>query len=345
VFLEGACPLRLSTLIIAGAGLSLSASVPCARNERPRVTSLRFAVSHMRARMKPKSRFLTGAACTKIGLGTNILLTVLKLWAGLAARSQALVADGINSLSDIVVSSVVYIAYKISREPADDNHPYGHGNAETIAGLTVSIGVIATGGVLAYGAVHSLSAGVRMPPTWLALYAAAASIVIKEALHRYTLFVADAEHSPGLKSSAKDYRSDVLASGAAFLGILGAHLGFPLLDPFAGLVIAALIIRMGIIVLAENVHILMAGAPTSGITEDVLQTVKSFKEVLSVPRIRLQRLGGRYVVNLDIAVDGRISVAEGHRIAESVRDRCLMVHERVSEVIVHVDPYRPKREE
>jgi cation diffusion facilitator family transporter len=294
--------------------------------------------------MNAKSRFMTGQSCTKIGLGTNVLLTLLKLWAGFTAKSQALIADGINSLSDIVVSTVVYLAYKISRQPADEDHPYGHGNAETIAGLVVSVGVIVTGAIVAYSAVTSLLAGVHEVPSRLALYAAAFSILIKEALYRYTSAVAEAEHSPGLKASSKDYRSDVFASSAAFFGIIGAQLGIPLLDPFAGLIIAALIVRMGILVLAENVHILMVGAPTSGITEDILVTVKSFDEVLGVPRIRLQRMGGSYVVNVDIAVDGKISVAEGHRIAESVRDRCLYVHGRVSEVIVHVDPHRPVKE-
>jgi cation diffusion facilitator family transporter len=288
---------------------------------------------------------MTGQACTKVGLGTNVLLTVLKLWVGVAAASQALIADGINSLADIFVSAVVYLAYKISRRPADEDHPYGHGNAETIAGLVASVGVMATGAILAYGAVTTLLAGVYSAPERMALYAAAAAILIKEALHRYTIRVAEAEHSPGLEASAKDYRSDVLASVAAFTGIIGARLGFPLLDPLAGLVIAALIIRMGILVLAENVHILMAGAPTSGIKEEILETVNSFKEVLDVPRIRLQRMGGKYVVNVDIAVDGKISVTEGHRIAESVRDRCMEVHSRVSEVMVHVDPHRPDGEE
>jgi cation diffusion facilitator family transporter len=294
--------------------------------------------------MNGTSTFLTGQTCTKVGLGTNVFLTIRKLWAGFTARSQALVADGVNSLSDIAVSSVVYLAYRISRTPADKEHPYGHGNAETIAGLAVSAGVVVTGGVVAYGALTTLLAGVPVVPSRLALYAAALSIVIKEVLYRYTLFVAEAEHSPGLKSSAKDYRSDVLASSAAFFGIVGAQLGLPLMDPVAGLVIAALIVRMGILLLAENVHILMAGAPTSGIADEILDTVKSFGGVLAVPRIRLQRMGGSYVVNIDIAVDGRISVDEGHAIAESVRRRCLEVHKRVSEVIVHVDPHKPEIE-
>lgn len=295
--------------------------------------------------MNAKSRFMTGQACTKVGLGTNVLLTVLKLWAGITAGSQALIADGINSLSDIVVSSVVYLAYKISREPADKEHPYGHGNAETIAGLAVSVGVVATGAVVAYSSATTLLAGVHTVPGRLALYVAAFSIVIKEILHRYTRVVAETEHSPSLKASAKDYRSDVLATSAAFFGIVGARLGLPLLDPVAGLVIAALIVRMGILVLKENVYILMAGAPTSGITEEVLGTVRSFDGVLGVPQIRLQRMGGSYVVNVDITVDGKIPVAEGHGIAESLRRRCLEIHERVSEVIVHVEPYRREPEE
>ena len=294
--------------------------------------------------MNGTSRFFAGQTCTKVGLGTNVFLTVLKLWAGFTARSQALVADGVNSLSDIAVSSVVYLAYRISREPADKEHPYGHGNAETIAGLAVSVGVVVTGGVVAYGALTTLLDGVLAAPSRLALYAAAISIVIKEALYRYTIVVAEAEHSPGLKASARDYRSDVLASSAAFFGIVGAQLGLPLMDPVAGLVIAALIVRMGILLLAENVHILMAGVPTSGITDEILETANSFGGVIAVPRIRVQRMGGSYVVNIDIAVDGRISVAEGHEIAESVRRRCLEVHRRVSEVIVHVDPYRPEVE-
>jgi cation diffusion facilitator family transporter len=291
--------------------------------------------------MAEKSWLYTGRTCTKVGLATNILLTVVKLWVGFTARSQALVADGVNSLSDVVVSTVVYLAYRISREPADKNHPYGHGNAETIAGLVVSVGVMATGAAVAYNAVKALLAGVTESPDRLALYAAAFSIIIKEILFRYTLSVADDEHSPSLKATAKDYRSDVLASAAAFFGIAGARLGFPYLDPLAGLIIAIIIFRMGISLLMENVHILMVGAPEAGISEEILSTVRRFDEVKGVPRVRVQRLGGEYVVNLDIAVDGDITVAEGHSIAERVRDLCLAQNKRLSEVIIHIDPHNP----
>ncbi len=272
-------------------------------------------------------------------MGTNVGLTALKLWAGFVAGSQALVADGVNSLADVVVSAAVYLGYKISREPADKDHPYGHGNAETIAGLAVSVGVVATGGLIAYNAARSLLAGVSEPPERIALYAAAASIVIKEILYRYTSSVAEAEHSPGLRASARDYRSDVLASSAAFFGIAGARLGMPYLDPVAGLIIAAIIVKLGISLLMENVHILMAGAPTPDITEDILSTVKRFDEIKSVPRVRVQRLGAKYVVNLDIAIDGSLTVDQAHGIAVQVRDLCLKEHEHLSEVIIHVDPH------
>lgn len=290
--------------------------------------------------MSEKDWLYTGRTCTKVGLGTNILLTVVKLWVGFSARSQALIADGVNSLSDVVVSSIVYLAYKVSRQPADQNHPYGHGNAETIAGLVVSVGVLATGSAVAYRAVNALLAGVSEPPDRLALYAAAFSIILKEILFRYTLSVADDEHSPSLKATASDYRSDVLASAAAFFGIAGARLGFPYLDPLAGLIIAALIVRMGIILLTENIHILMVGAPEAALSDDILSTVGRFDEVKGVPNLRIQRLGDKYVVNLDIAVDGSISVTEGHAIAERVRDLCLAQNKRLSEVIIHIDPYR-----
>lgn len=289
--------------------------------------------------MSERGWLYTGRTCTKVGLGTNILLTVVKLWAGFTARSQALIADGVNSLSDVVVSSIVYLGYKISREPADKSHPYGHGNAETIAGLVVSVGVLATGGAIAVSSVKTLVSGVIQPPDRIALYAAAFSIVVKELLYRYTLSVADEEHSPSLKATSKDYRSDVLASGAAFFGIFGARLGFPYLDPLAGFIIALIIIRMGFVLLLENIHILMAGAPTSGISDEILSTIRRFDEVRAVPRLRLQRLGGKYVVNLEMAVDGKITVAEAHDIAEQVRELCLAEHKLLSEVIIHIDPY------
>ena len=238
--------------------------------------------------MSGRGWLYTGRTCTKVGLGTNVLLTVVKLWAGLTARSQALIADGLNSLSDVVVSSIVYLGYKISREPPDKDHPYGHGNAETIAGLVVSAGVVATGGAIAFNAVKALVAGGYTPPDRIALYAAAFSILLKEVLYRYTLSVADEEHSPGLRTSAKDYRSDVLASAAAFFGIAGARLGFPYLDPLAGLRIAVVIIRLGVTLLTENIHILMAGAPTSDISNAVLSPVRTFREVQAVPRRRDQ---------------------------------------------------------
>jgi cation diffusion facilitator family transporter len=291
--------------------------------------------------MWKKDQLQTGRACTIVGLVTNVFLTTLKLAVGLLYGSQALFADGLNSLSDVVVSTVVYLAYKISRLPADKDHHYGHGNAETIAGLIVSTGVIAVGATISYHAIHVLRTGVQETPGRPALYAAALSILIKEFLYRYTTSVAEEEHSPSLKATAKDYRSDVLASGAALFGIFGArNLGYPYLDPFAGLLIGVLIIRMGISLIAENVHFLMAGAPTSGISEDVLATVRRFDEVRGVPRLRVQRLGAKYVVNLDIAVDGTMTVEEGHSIAEQVRDLCLAEHKHLYDVIVHVDPYR-----
>ncbi len=290
--------------------------------------------------MGMKGQLYTGRACTIVGLVTNVFLTFLKLVVGLVYASQALVADGLNSLSDVVVSTVVYLAYKISKAPADRDHHYGHGNAETIAGLVVSTGVVGVGAMIAFKAVNFLRTGVMAEPGRPALYAAALSIVVKEVLYRYTTSVAEEEHSPSLKATAKDYRSDVLASGAALLGIAGARFGYPYLDPLAGLLIGVLIVRMGIILLAENIHILMAGAPTSGISEDILATVRRFDEVKGVPRVRVQRLGAKYVVNLDIAVDGTMTVEQGHSIAEKVRDLCLAEHKRLSEVIVHVDPYR-----
>jgi cation diffusion facilitator family transporter len=290
--------------------------------------------------MSEKGWLYTGRTCTKVGLGTNILLAVVKLWVGFGAKSQALVADGVNSLSDVVVSTVVYLAFRISREPADKNHPYGHGNAETIAGLVVSVGVMVTGVAVGYNALTALFAGVTGSPDRLALYAAAFSIVIKEILFRYTFSVAGDEHSPSLKATAKDYRSDVLASAAAFFGIAGARLGFPYLDPLAGLIIAIIIFRMGISLLMENIHILMVGAPEAGLSDEILSTVRRFDDVKGTPRLRIQRLGGKYVVNLVIAVDGSITVAEGHSIAERVRDLCMAQNKHLSEVIIHIDPHK-----
>lgn len=291
----------------------------------------------------PKINLYDSKTCTLVGLATNIVLAIFKLLAGIFGFSYAMIADSIHSFSDCFATGTVYVGIRIGEKPPDKSHPYGHANAEIIAAFLVALIILATGVYVGVSSIQLIAHKHFETPATIALVAAAASIVIKEALFRYTLKIGKKNNSPAVVANAWDHRSDAYSSVAALVGILGARLGVQYLDPVAGLVVSACIIKMSLSLLRPNIGVLMDESPSSAVLDKIKTTALKVEGVKAVDSIRAHRLGPSFTVDIEIAVDSSLTVKQGHQVAEEVKSGLLSEVEHVQDVIVHVNPYRPRQ--
>lgn len=280
--------------------------------------------------------------CTQVGLGTNIVLTIFKLLAGIFGRSYAMVADGLHSLSDILATGIVYIGICIGARPADEDHPYGHENAETIAAFLVALIVFVTGIYAGVSAILAIVHKELRIPSAIALLAAAVSIILKEGLFRYTIKVGEKSNNPAIISNSWEHRSDAYSSVASLIGIAGARLAFPLLDPLAGLVVSVFILKISIHLIRSNIGILMDERPNPIILNNIKTVIRDIKEVKNIDSIKVHPRGSSFTIDIEIAIDSHLTVEEGHRIAVMVRKKLFKEVRYIREVMVHVHPYHIK---
>jgi len=277
--------------------------------------------------------------CTRIGLEANIALTLGKLWAGIFGHSQAMIADALHSLSDVVSTSVVFLGLRIAKRPPDEDHPYGHGEADTLAALFVSIILLLTGGYMAISTLQMFIHRRFQAPSQIALWAAMGSILLKWVLYRYTLRAGKISHSSALVANAYDHKSDSYSSVAALVGILGARMGWRYLDPLAGLFIAILILKLSLRLLRSNLHLLMEGVPDPSITDEIENIALQVPGLRGIKETKVRSLGSDYLVDMKILVEGKMTVYEGHKVASKVKEILLRGNARIKDVMVHVNPY------
>jgi len=288
-----------------------------------------------------KVDFFDSKTCTLIGLGGNIVLSIFKLLAGIFGSSYAMVADAIHSISDSFATGTAYVGIRIGERPADEGHPYGHANAETIAAFLVALTILGTGAFVCVDAVHLVIQKNFETPAMIALVAAVISIITKEAMFRYTLKVGQRNNNPAVIATAWDHRSDVYSSMAAFLGILGARLGFQYLDPIAGLVVSALIIKMSITLFRSNIGILMDEKPETAVLDEIKALALEVGGVQTIDSLKVHRRGSAFTIDIEVAVDCILTVEQGHQVANEVRSKLLGKVEHVQDVMVHVNPCQP----
>ena len=289
---------------------------------------------------KQRQHHIEGIKVTNAGAAVNIALALGKLGAGMVGRSAAMIADAGHSLSDLLTDVVTIAVLRISKQPPDVDHPYGHGRFESVGSLIVSSLLVAAAASFGLNALNSLSvAAARPPPSSIALAAALISIVAKEALFRATLAVSRRTNSIVLQANAWHHRSDALSSVVALLGIVGAMVGggrWRLLDPLAGLFVAAMVASMGVQMGGEA---LLQLTDTSDIevVSAVEDAARGIGGVHAVAHTRQRSMGASSVADLSIQVDPMQSVTSAHQLAEEVRLRVLSEVPSVSEVLVHVD--------
>jgi cation diffusion facilitator family transporter len=278
-----------------------------------------------------------GVKATLVGAFANLLLSVVKFIGGVMGNSTALVADAVHSLSDLLTDAIVLATHKIGQIPADSNHPYGHGRAETIGSTIVGAVIILAGFWIAYDVSLVIASGSKLVPTWLAAGAAVFSILVNEGIFHYTRSVGEKINSPAIVANAWHHRSDAISSVAALIGILGAHFGYPVMDPLAGGVVALMILKVGYDILVEGLRDLMDTGLSADQTQEIQNIIDGIPEVIKFHDLRTRTLGGEIFMDVHILVDTDLTVTEGHAAAERVRRNLINAFDKVQDVMVHVD--------
>ena len=275
---------------------------------------------------------------TLVSVVVNLVLTAVQLVVGVWAHSQALVADAIHSMSDLVSDFVVLLANRHSHNAADEDHHYGHQRYETAASLVLGMLLLSVGVGMLWSAVQKLSSPDDIPRVQaMALYVAIGALLAKELLFRYMLAAAEKVRSSMLVANAWHARSDAASSLVVGLGILGNLLGYPLLDPVAALIVGLMVSKMGWEFGWHALHDLMDRSASQEQIEHICELIRQTPGVLGVHDVRTRKMGDMILVDAHIEVNGALSVRAGHDIAEQARRR-VMQAAPVLDVLTHLDP-------
>jgi len=273
------------------------------------------------------------------GLIVNLLLSIGKLVVGYVGHSQALIADGLHSLSDLVSDAMVLMATHHSNIDADEDHPYGHARYETFATITLAVLLSVVGIGIGVDAInHLMDYKSIAVPTQITLVIAGISIISKEVLYQYTMLVAHRVKSKLLEANAWHHRSDAISSIVVFIGIAGAMLGYPLLDSVAAIIVALMICKIG----WDLGHQSFQELVDTGLEPETLQsmetTILSVDGVNQMHMLRTRKMGHSALADVHILVSPKLSVSEGHQISEAVEMALTNKFDEIIDVTVHIDP-------
>lgn len=288
-----------------------------------------------------------GIFAVNLGLAANTGLAALKTFMGIVGHSPALLADGINSTSDVAYYIIVRVFMGLSRKPADDRHPYGHNQLESIAALIVAAFVLTTAVAIFWDAinrVYDLWTGqdsFRAASRW-ALVVALFTVGTKIVLTLVTRRIGQQTNNPAVLALAYDHRNDIFTALAASIGIFGGRMGFPWVDPLAAAVVAVVILGTGIEILRQSSGDLMDTVPGKALHEQVAEVLRSIEEVKDMEEMMAHRFGPYLVINLTLGVNGTLTVAEGERIATQVEGKLYREIDFLKRVHIH---YHPRQKE
>jgi cation diffusion facilitator family transporter len=288
----------------------------------------------------------SGARVALVGMGANVLLATAKILAGALGNSYVLIADGIESALDIAGSAIIWGGLKFAARPADETHPYGHGKAEPVAAIIVSLGVLAAALVIAVRSVHEIFQPHHAPaPFTLAVLIVV--VAVKELLFRIVDRLGRNAGSTAIQTDAWHHRTDAMTSVAAFIGISIALIGGPRwqsADAWAALFACVLIAANGWRLFYPALHEVLDTAPRGEIIERVRAAAEAVPGVLEIDKCFVRKMGLEYYVDLHVGVDERISVRAGHELAHEVKDAIKQTNPRIADVLVHIEPAAPADE-
>lgn len=288
----------------------------------------------------PRPAGPAGLRAVAIGIIVNACLAAIKAIAGVLGNSAALLADAIESTSDIFTSVIVWAGVRMAERPADDNHPYGHGKYEPLAAIVVSIVLFAAAVIIALEAIRQIVTPHHSPAPFT-LVVLVVVIVVKETLFRVVLKAGQDAESLAVTSDAWHHRSDAITSAAAFVGILVALIGGPgyeRSDDIAALVAAAIIVINAIRLIRPALAELLDTAPPKEFEEGILSRAMSVPGVTDAHKCRVRKIGFDFFVDLHIHVDGAMNVRDSHTLAHAVKDAIRQGDGRIKDVLIHVEP-------
>jgi cation diffusion facilitator family transporter len=286
-------------------------------------------------------RFQKDAArVSLIGIVGNVILSLMKLAAGLIAHSSAMVSDAIHSASDSVSSVIVIIGVRLSGKAADESHPYGHERFECVAAIVLAVILFITGLFIGLNAVETILGlnGEAEVPGVLAAAAAVISIVSKEIMYHYTMHYAIEYDSSALRASAWDHRSDAFSSIGSLAGVVGARMGYPVLDSVASLVICVFIVKAAYSIFRDAIDKMVDHSCDEETEKAIRAVALSEKGVLGVDLLHTRVFGSKIYVDMEIAADGNESLKNAHATAETVHDAIEKQFPQVKHIMIHVNP-------
>ena len=288
-----------------------------------------------------KSLIKRGLKTTLIGIIASLVLAAVKIFTGIIGNSYALIADGIESLTDIFTSSIVLTGLYYAAKPADEDHPYGHGKAEPFAGIAVSFGIFIAAMIIVVQSVYEIITPHHAPAPFT-LIVLILVIISKETLFRFVIKVGTTVNSIAVKSDAWHHRSDAITSAAAFIGISAALIGgegYESADDFAALFASVIIIFNAYRIFKPALFELLDTAPPAKTVQKVRDTAAKVENVMGIDKCFVRKMGFDYFVDIHVLVDANLPVFKGHQIAHKVKDELMKEYSNISDVLVHIEPY------
>jgi len=276
-----------------------------------------------------------------LGALVNVALAIVKFAAGVLGDSFALIADGLESSADVVSSLVVLTGLFVALLPADDNHPYGHGKAEALAAMAVSLALIVAAVVIAKESIYHIAHPHKMPEAFT-LVVLVVVIAVKEFMFRKVIVQGQQDGSTAMQADAWHHRSDALTSLAAFIGISVALIGgqaYASADDWAALLACGVIAFNGILLFKSSLHEIMDGNPQLANFSDLQQVAAAVPGVCLVEKFRLRKVGLNLVADLHVQVAAELSIQQGHDIAHAVKRELIKQEPKFSDITIHIEPF------
>lgn len=276
-----------------------------------------------------------------VGIAGNAALVAFKLYAGLAGHSPAMVSDAVHSLSDVFATFIAFIGVRLSMKAADEQHPYGHDRMECVASLLLGLILLATGVGIGISGVRTILAGhydQLTVPSRIALVAAIVSIAVKEAMFWYTRFFARKLNSSAFMADAWHHRSDAFSSVGSLIGIGGARLGVPVLEPIACVLICLCILKVAYDILKDAVEKMLDTACDEKFEEALGAFIQSQEGVKTLDKLRTRKFGNKIYIDAEIGVNGEMRLRDAHAIAERVHNAVEKQYPSIKHIMIHENP-------